>query len=357
MNNNNSNPNTKQDKSKTWLWTLLFLLIAVLSIWAVTTQSSSFTLDNFREYIKNASPMALACAIFSMLLFIIFEGLALMVICRTFGYKTSFGDGYIYSASDIYFSSITPSATGGQPASAYFMVKNGMSVMSVAAALLLNLCMYTLSIIAIGVICFIARFSFFLQYSTVSQFFIIIGSLMQILLALGLILLLVNDKLLHRISNFLICLLYKMRIFRNKEKKLEKLDALIKHYRNCAMIIYDNRGKLWVIFLLNFFQRASQIFVTVFTYMATTKASFIESIELFFLQGFAVLGANCMPVPGGVGISDYIMLDGFCLIMDEYQAVNLELLSRTLSFYFCVGICGISVIISYFIMKRKAVKK
>ncbi|MFR2128888.1 MAG: hypothetical protein ACLS4M_06675 [Eubacterium ventriosum] len=46
------------------------------------------------------------------------------VLCGTFGYKRPFRKCLVYSSSDIYFSAITPSATGGQPASAYFMMKD-----------------------------------------------------------------------------------------------------------------------------------------------------------------------------------------------------------------------------------------
>ncbi len=358
MDKKNSSPiNATDKKNRNSLCTVIFFAIAILSIWAVSSQSSAFSVYNFWEYIKNSSPLWIACAFMCMILFILFEGLALMVICRMFGHKATVLDGYIYSASDIYFSAITPSATGGQPASAYFMIKKGMPAMTVAAALLLNLCMYTVSIIVIGLFCFILKFDLFVQYSTTSKLFIAIGSAIQVFLAVGLILLLVNDKLLYRISKAIISFLCKIRILRHKESKLEKLNQQIKTYRECATIIYNRNGKLWIVFVLNFLQRVAQIAVTVFTYMATSGKSFLESIDLFFLQGYAVLGANCMPIPGGIGISDYIMLDGFGNVMDESQAVYLELLSRSLSFYICVGICGISFVISYFVIKGKANKK
>jgi len=55
-----------------------------------------------------------------------------------------------------------------------------------------------------------------------------------------------------------------------------------------------------------------------------------------------VLGTNTVPIPGAMGISDYMMLDAFGTIMPEAFAVNLVLLSRAVSFYFCVIICGIT---------------
>ncbi len=48
-----------------------------------------------------------------------FEGEALREIVFHMGYPTKHKDAFVYSAADIYFSAITPSASGGQPASAF----------------------------------------------------------------------------------------------------------------------------------------------------------------------------------------------------------------------------------------------
>ena len=70
-------------------------------------------------------------------------------------------------------------------------------------------------------------------------------------------------------------------------------------------------------------------------------------------QGFAVLGSNCIPIPGAMGVSDYLMLEGFGMMMPSAEAANLELLSRGLSFYLCITVCGISVLLGYLLQKRR----
>jgi uncharacterized membrane protein YbhN (UPF0104 family) len=109
-------------------------------------------------------------------------------------------------------------------------------------------------------------------------------------------------------------------------------------------------------FLSNFLQRLSQLAVSMFVFIATTGHSFWEATDVLFIQGYTVLGSSCIPIPGAIGISDYLMLDGFSSIMSEAEAVNLELLSRSLSFYLCVFICGISVLIRYFTIKKRGKK-
>ena len=72
------------------------------------------------------------------------------------------------------------------------------------------------------------------------------------------------------------------------------------------------------------------------------------------MQSFAVLGSNCVPIPGAMGIVDYLMLDGFRAFLPGQQAVNVELLSRSLSFYSCILICGITVLLHYWAYKRRS---
>ena len=357
---NKTEPNKQEGetpkKSKNGIWLVVFILIAAISIWAVAAQSRSFSAAEFFSYISTASPVWLLSAVASTVLFILFEGMALVVTCRLLGHRIGFRHGYIYSASDIYFSSITPSATGGQPASAYFMMKDGMSGMTATAALLSNLCMYLVSLIVVSIICFAVRFDIFLSYSTASKIIIACGGLALVALTSFNVLLLVNDTLLYRLCRGGINVLCKLRILRNKEKRLAKLETSMESYRQSTAMISKHKKGLWMTFLFNFMQRLSQLAVSMFVFIATTGRSFWEATDVLFVQGYTVLGSSCIPIPGAIGISDYLMLDGFSSIMSEAEAVNLELLSRSLSFYLCVFICGISVLIRYFTIKKRGKK-
>lgn len=354
MEQKNTKPaDSKLISKKQVLFMLLFVLIATMSILAVAGQSQSFSLADFGQYIQNASLPWLFMAIACMLGFIIFEGLALQILCRAFGYRSSFRQGFIYSASDIYFSAITPSASGGQPASAYFMMKDGIDGMMTTVILVANLIMYTSAIIVIGCLCFLLRWDLFLQYGLPSQILIIVGCVLQIGLLIFFYLLLKKEQLLQKMCNGVLNVLCRLRILRNREKWQSKLDAYMDQYRQYSRLISGHRKTLFFCFLFNFLQRASQIAVTMFVYAATTGKNFFEYIELWFWQGYVVLGSNCIPIPGAIGVSDYLMLDGFKNIMTEADAVNLELLSRSFSFYSCVIICGIAVVAQYLVNKRR----
>jgi uncharacterized membrane protein YbhN (UPF0104 family) len=232
------------------------------------------------------------------------------------------------------------------------MHKDGIPSMMVTVSLVANLYMYVLAIIAIGLICFICFPQLFLDFSGFSQILIIIGTLLQIGLGMLLFMLLRCENLLHRICKFFLHLLCKMRILRNEEKYAKKLEWLMGSYRRFSLMLKDHSKTMIWVFVFNFLQRASQIAVTACTYMAA-GGELSQIPKMWSLQGYVVLGSNFMPIPGAMGVSDYLMLNGFRQIMGEAQAVNLELLSRSFSFYICILICGIITLLGYRKSKRR----
>ena len=335
------------------LWSVLFVLIAGASVYAVIAQSRTFSLSLFASYVANANPWYLAAAFLAMFGFIVFEGLSILLLCRAFGYRVSGVNACFYSASDIYFSAITPSATGGQPMCAYFMMKDGVRGVVTTISLLINLMVYTLSILVIGLFVFITHPSIFLKFSTFSKILILLGFTVQLGFAILFYLLLRREQLLHRLCRWGLRVLGKLHLIRNPEKKEERLVAIFEDYRQCTELMVGHKATVIKAFLLNLCQRASQIMVAVFCYLAT-GGELKRAFDLFATQSYAVLGSNSVPIPGAMGVSDYLMLDGFSAMgYDSAAATSLELLSRSISFYVCILLCGIAALIKFLLIKRR----
>ena len=123
-------------------------------------------------------------------------------------------------------------------------------------------------------------------------------------------------------------------------------------YKACSDLISGHRGVLIVSFIWNFLQRTSQIMVPMLVYAALGgEKSLMPAV--FSKQCLITIGYNFVPIPGGMGISDYLMIDGLRTIMESSMAYSVELISRGLTFYICVLISGIITLIGYLISKRK----
>ena len=332
------------------IWSLLFVVIAAASIWAVASQAKGFSIAGFVAYLHGASALWLALAFACMLLHVLVEGAAILQICRAFGYPRRGTAGFVYASADIYFSAITPSATGGQPASAYFMMRDGIPGPVSTVALLVNLIMYTLSIVVIGLFCFIARPGVYRMFSPFARMMILAGCAVQCGLALLFILLLKKDKLLYRACDGVLRLLAKFRLLRRLDGKRERLRTAIADYRQNVRLVARRRAALVRTFLLNLLQRTALIGVTMCAFRAVGGAG-ARMLDAWAVQGFSILGYNFVPIPGAMGVADLMLMDGFGQMMARESAVNLDLLSRAISFYSCILICGATVLVKYLILK------
>lgn len=336
-------------------WAIFSLFIAGFSIWAVMAQSKSFSILDFKNFILSSNSCWLVGAALCMFGFIWFEGIALVRLTKSLGYKKSIRKGTIYGAADVYFSAITPSATGGQPASAFFMMRDGIPGPVVTVALLANLIMYTLALLSLGIVFVIFRFDVFLRFTTASKVLIAIGVVVLIVLAICFYLLLRHARILYTICDKLLSFFEKIHIIKNGKKKRDKLNATMNEYRQCARSLKGKQSVLIEAYIWNLFQRLSQFGVAFMVFMAT-GVPIKDAINVWAIQCFVSLGSNCVPIPGSMGVADYLMLDGYQQIVGHHMATNMELLCRSMSFYGCIIVSGVIVLAVVIIQKLRSRK-
>lgn len=343
-----------KSNKKQIIWSLIFIALIVLTVWVIVKQNESFSIEGFINYVSAAKWQWIALAFLCMVGFIIFEGLAVLQLCKAFGYKEKVKRGIVYSAVDIYFSAITPSATGGQPASAMCMMQDGIPGAVTTIVLLLNLTLYTIAIIVIGAVCFIFNFDMFRHFSIWSKYMILIGCVVQFVLLTVFLLLVYKEKIVTKIANTGMKILHKLHLMKNIEKRQAHLVEVERKYKECAAAIKNNKVAVFKAFIFNLLQRISLICVSVCVYMGV-EGNIKRAFDVFSAQGYVVLGSNSVPIPGAVGAADYLFIDGFGGILKD--PVSIELLSRGISFYCCIIICGIITLGIYCTKAWKGMKQ
>ena len=117
-------------------------------------------------------------------------------------------------------------------------------------------------------------------------------------------------------------------------------------------MIDGQRGMLVKCFLYNFLQRALQICVSSMVFLAGGGMA-SQAVDIWVTHAFAVIGSNCVPVPGAIGVIDFLLVDGMCDLMSESDAISLEFASRGISFYICVLACLLIVGVGNFALNRR----
>lgn len=340
-----------KQKSKL-IWSLVTLGLAILTITIVLSQSKGLTLSDLADTLRNAHKGWLLLAVLSMLGIIVSEAEALLCLLRHTGYIRRQRRGLLYASADIYFSAITPSASGGQPMTAFFMITDGAPGGVVTVILLVNLILYTVSILLIGVVSLLIRPSLFLQFSIYSKLLILLGYLILIGFVFMFVMLLVNGARLYKWGCIIIQWLYGKHFIKQPEYWRSRLEKVIDDYQKCVGITRGKPLMLLEVLVLNLLHRISQLSVSMLVFLATGGEA-AQALRVWLTQIYVIIGSNCVPIPGAMGAYDYLMVDGFSSFMTTQEAVRLELLSRSLSFYTCTIISAVITLIGFIHYKNK----
>ena len=332
------------------LWAVISLLLAVFTIWFMIYRSG-MSVSDFLHSLANANVGWILLGVLCMFSFIFFEGVSLLQIVRTCGYPQKATRGFLYSAGDTYFSAITPSGTGGQPAIIFFMMQDKIPGAVITATLVINFIAFNVGLLFFGVVGFLLAPNIFFQYRVVCRVFIVAGFVIFfVLFTLG-VLMIRKREFIFRIAMKFISLLHKIHIIKHPDKYYRKLEKVMEEYKTCVGVVAGHKGMWFRACLMNILQRFAQIAVTVFSFRALGGTGSVR--ELFSTQCFATLGSTCIPIPGAIGISDYLMIEGYINLMPHDFAYQVQMLSRGLSFYCCIIVSGITLMIGLMKVGRK----
>ncbi len=355
----NSSFESKQNIRRNLLWAVIFLVIAAASIYTVKKVSGDFSFRRLAELYRNAANLPLLLALAALFGYLAFESLSLKTLLKSFGHKCSFGQSVVFTSADMYFSAITPSATGGQPACGYFMVRSGVPASCVTVCLVFNLAMYTLSIIIIALGAMIINPGVFNFFGAGAKVLILLGALGLLILASLAILVTAKRSTIDWLGRLAGRIGKKLRIIKNSTDEAG-LIQWVDDYKRYADQLSGHGPALIKSLIFNILHRLCQLSITMFMYIAIFANSSMplkqvinNGLSLLGTQSLISIGSTFIPIPGAMGYTDLMMLNAFEKIMSDADAASLELMSRFVSFYLSVTICFCIVIIYSIVKNRK----
>ena len=329
----------------------IFIVLALSAITIVTIllNSNELNFDNIKKFVADANPIYIVAAFVCWICFVLFEALSIHLILKSFKIKPKIKSSIAYSTSDIYYSAITPSASGGQPASAYYMIRDGISSGISSFTLVFNLIGYTAAILIIGSFSLIFGFDIFLNLPGFVKFLIIFGFVTQVLLLIFFIACMCRHNLVKKFCFFIVKLLSKIKIIKNKDKWFNKIESLVDKYKSCYEELKSHKKTIIPVILINVAQRLSQMLISVFICKSAYDCSFIE---MTFMQGFVLLGYNSLPIPGGSGAFEYLYLKIYTLSLPASYVVVSMMVTRFISYYFSIIVSGIYTLVYHMVATK-----
>lgn len=313
-------------------------------------------LEEVLEGLKQCDLVILvAPCILCVLAFILLESVIMKYIFRTLGIKLRLLRAYLYSFVGFFFSCITPSASGGQPAQIVFMRKDKLNVAHSTLVLLLITIGYKLVLVILGGVTLIIRPKDIMAAVEPVEFWVWLGIVLNIIVIVALFILVFMPAVAKWIIKKVIGFLHKIRILKDKEKWLFKTDDMMVKYEDASAYLKSHKIVIFNVIVLSILQRIILFFITVVVYWSFHLRG-TPIIDILMLQCLISVGADMLPLPGGMGITERLFLAMFAPTFGDLTLPAM-ILSRGFSYYIQLLISAVMTVVAYVLIFKKGRNK
>lgn len=332
---------------------LFFVLVFSLTVWLV------FDGEDFGQvfdYVTSASAAYVLPSIVCVCLFIMGEGLIIYYLLRKLGNPTGFFRCCLYSGVGYFYSSLTPSASGGQPLQVVAMRKDRIPVAISLSVLGIIAITYKLVLTVLGATILILQPPQIMQFLEPVLFWVYLGMALNAVVIVILLLLVFKASIVQNCCHWVIRLINKIKPMKDPQRQHDRIDRMADQYQGAADFFRSHKSVVLRVVLINAIQRFCLLLVTWFTYRSfALSGSTLPQITS--LQGMIHLSADMMPSPGAMGISETLFLNVFEPIFGEELVLPGMVISRGIGFYVQLLLSGVLTVVASFINKERRGRK
>ncbi len=303
------------------------------------------------EALAQTSVPFLAAGVLLAEVFHLAEGINIRILLTSFGYPVTFWQGMKYAYIGFFFSSITPSSTGGQPAQLYAMKKDGIELAHGTLALIAELASFEIAVFFMEILAVAAWIQGNVKPSGELLVLAALGFLMNILFIAGLLSVLFSYRLKERILRILHRLIERFPVG-NKKRWEDKIDGAFHDFQTCADLIRREPKVMGKVAAVSICQVICWFSVPYMVYLAMGEYG-AGYPQIYLLQTVLYMTAALLPFPGAAGISEYAFVKLFSGVYTGHPIAAVTLVNRGISFY---GMLLISAVMMIFLWKYKSNK-
>ena len=330
---------------------ILFVLLILGTYYFIL---KDYSIQEFLTSLKNCNPFILMWAFVLLISYAFFHCLYLKRMFYHLGYKISWYQALGYIMTEVYFSAITPSSMGGQPIEMIEMSKDKIPYRVNSVVILLNTLIYKVALVFLAIIGFLFFSQKLFTFNTLFNWLVLLGFVTTLLVMLLFFLLIYSEKLMYRIIQFVLKILKKFKV-KNVAEREAKLKESLKEYQECAKFTKKHPKILLEAFIILLLQRISILSISYVIYLSFGLNE-LSIFEVITFQVCITLGSDFVPFPGGVVVSEGLLLQANQIIYGTVLATSGMMLLRGISFYLLVIFSFIFYLFFHFVKRRKAVK-
>lgn len=303
------------------------------------------------SYIQNADARYWFVSVICVIFFIGSESVIIFYMMHTIKQKVQLGHCFLYSFVGFFFSCITPSASGGQPAQIYYMRKDKIPTPVATLVLMIVTITYKMVLVIIGALVLIIRPIEIIQYLQPVIGWCYLGLVLNVFCVSFMLVLVFHPTLAKSILIVIVTALSRVHLVKRTNYYYEKIEKAMKEYQDVAVFFGTNKFVVWNVLLISVVQRIFLFYVTYLTFQSF-HFNGMGAVTIVALQGMISVAVDMLPLPGGTGISEKLFLGIFIPACGNI-ALPAMIVSRGLSFYTQLIISAMLTIVAHVIIGRK----
>lgn len=330
------------------------VLLAVVFLLTVLTVFHGQSLPELLANIGNAKKGWLLAAVLCLLAYLSLQGVIIWLEFRSLHLKVSLLKCLLLAYHGYFYCSITPMQSGGPAIQLVDLRKEHIRFAESSIVILLLTFFFKLVLLIAGLCMITIGLGFVAHYLMGVLFLFILGMLMTAALSVFTALFIFHPALARKIIEKIGAWMKKKRIFRPVFRRwpdlVERLLGTMERYHSVAGFFRSHKPTMAGLFFLTVLQRTMYYVSAWCSFRSLGIACPLWLVLL--LQASISIGADMLPVPGGMGASEGMFLVLFRTLVPEPLLVPSLVVSRGITYYGQLIICGIMSLIAKIVLGR-----
>lgn len=295
--------------------------------------------DNFNTIINEIINVNIFWLVISFLLaisFWFFKAIATTRIANIFKKDYSIKQGMRLVLETNFFHAITPFAVGGQPYEIYSLKKSKLKITEATNVSIVNFIVYQIALVLLGIIAIVYNHHFvLLKENDLLKNLVVVGFLVNFIVIVALFLLTCTKKINKILMKFIIKVLNKIHLVKNKDEKIKQFNDYLNEFHQGAKILLHDKKLFIKLIFVHFIGLISSYLIPLTLAYAMGISSY-TGIEAIVLSSYVMLIGAFVPIPGGTGGLEYGFMTFYGSFIKGSKLNAIMLLWRFITYYFAM---------------------
>lgn len=295
--------------------------------------------DNFNTIINEIINVNIFWLVISFLLalsFWFFKAIATTRIANIFKKDYSIKQGMRLVLETNFFHAITPFAVGGQPYEIYSLKKSKLKITEATNVSIVNFIVYQIALVLLGIIAIVYNHHFvLLKENDLLKNLVVVGFLVNFIVIVALFLLTCTKKINKILMKFIIKVLNKIHLVKNKDEKIKQFNEYLNEFHQGAKILLHDKKLFIKLIFVHFIGLISSYLIPLTLAYAMGLSSY-TGIEAIVLSSYVMLIGAFVPIPGGTGGLEYGFMTFYGSFIKGSKLNAIMLLWRFITYYFAM---------------------